>query len=80
MCVTITRFTGLPCNSLSKIVRQWALVSEFGIPVSTTVHPSPSSSSQRLIHFSENGSGIRTQRTPGATSTVVPGSGGSANG
>ena len=50
------------------------------MPVSTTVQPSPSSSSQRLIHFSENGSGMRTQRTPGATSMVVPGAGGSANG
>ena len=68
MCVTITRFTGFPPSSFSKIVRQCALVSEFGMPVSTTVHPSPSSSSHRLIHFSENGRGIRTHFTPGATS------------
>jgi len=78
--VTITRFTGLPPSTVSKIIRQRAFVSELGTPVSTTVHPSPSSSSQRLIHFNENGSGIRTQCTPGATSSTVPGTGGSANG
>ncbi|WP_253719698.1 MULTISPECIES: hypothetical protein [pseudomallei group] len=55
------------------------------IPQSTIVQPAcpsiSSRSSHRLMWSSANGSGMRSQRTPGATSTKPPGSGSaSANG
>ena len=81
MWVQITRVTGLPLSAgLAKIVRQWARDSSVAMPVSTTVQPSPSSSSQRLIQCSANGSGMRTQSTPGAISFVSPAGGGSPQG
>jgi hypothetical protein len=49
-------------------------------PESTITSRSPSSSSQRLMWLSANGSGMRSQCTPGATSRVSPGCGGAACG
>jgi hypothetical protein len=72
----MTRLT-LVCSMIrSHSARVWSLP----IPVSTTVEPAPSSSSHRLIWSSWNGSGIDSQRTPGATSSVVPAAGTSAKG
>src|SRR6267143_1641508 len=50
------------------------------MPQSMNVHPSPSSSSQRLMWSSANGSGMRSQCMPGATCRVSPGAGGAACG
>src|SRR6185437_1884274 len=50
------------------------------MPVSTIAQPAPSSTSQRLMWSRAKGSGMRSQRTPGATSTAVPAGGGAACG
>src|SRR5256885_393600 len=66
----MTRFT-LP--TVARIFSHSARVCSLPIPQSTIVVPSASSSSHRLIWSSWNGSGIESQRTPGATSSAVPG-------
>jgi hypothetical protein len=81
--VTITRSTGSPSNSLANTCSQAARVASLLMPQSTIVQPSlfpfgpsrRSRSNHRLMWSSANGSAMRTQRTPGATSSVRPGSG-----
>src|SRR5581483_6313934 len=74
------RVIGLPSSALSKICSQSALVSALLMPVSTIAQPAPSATSQRLMWSSAKGSGMRSQRTPGAISCTVPGGGGAACG
>jgi hypothetical protein len=85
MWVTMTRSTGSPSRPVANTSSQAARVAALSMPQSTMLQPSragpppsPASrsrSSQRLMWLSANGSCIRTQRTPGATSTARPGSG-----
>ena len=70
------RSASSPANSVSHSSR----VGGSPVPVSTAVTPRSSSSSQRLMWLSANGSGIRSHRMPGATRMVVPPSGGSGQG
>ena len=70
--VTITRVTGLPPRAPAKALRQAWLVSLVWTPVSTTAQPSPSAMAQTLMNCSEPPSGMRSHRTPGATSTAWP--------
>ena len=77
MCVTRTRSTGRPSSSGdAKMRSQASRVASLVMPQSTIVQPArpsiSSRSSQRLMWSSANGSPMRTQRTPGATSRVVP--------
>jgi len=75
-CVQMTRFTGLPPISRVKIVSHKSSIWSVFTPVSTTVHPSPSSTSHRFMWSSPaSGSGMRTQRMPLPTSMASPGSG-----
>src|SRR5689334_23554785 len=78
--VTSTRRMGRSRSSPAKKPSHRARVGGSPTPVSTTVTPSPSSSSHRLMWLSWNGSGIRIQRMPGATSMLAPPSGGSGQG
>ena len=71
---------GRAASSPAKNVSHSSRVGGRPTPVSTTVTPSPSSSSHRLMWFSWKGSGIRIQRMPGATRMLVPPSGGSGHG
>ena len=76
MCVTNTRET--PSSSAPpgpSSVRQAAAISRLCTPVSTIAQRSPSRTAQRLMWSSENGSGMRSQSTPGAISRATPGSG-----
>ena len=79
MCVTTTRSTGRPCSSVAKICSHSARVGALSMPQSTMVQPCTPSctsrSSHRLMWFSAKGSAMRSQRTPGATSMLVPGAG-----
>ena len=80
MWVTITRLTGRPPIGPAKSCSQACAVSSLRMPLSTTVQPSPSSSSHRLMWLSCIGRRMRTQWTPGATSMVSPSSGRVSNG
>src|SRR6267142_7126748 len=57
-----------------------ARVTSSPMPQSMKVQPSSSSSSQRLMWSSANGSGMRSQCTPGATCSASPGAGGAVCG
>ena len=87
MWVTMTRSTGRPSRPVANSSSQAARVAASSMPQSTMLQPSragaPSSprpqsrSSQRLMWLSANGSAMRTQRTPGATSNARPARGSS---
>ena len=62
----------------AKIRSHRSRVASSPMPQSTSVQPSPSSSSHRLMWSSANGSGMRSQCTPGAISKVSPPAGGAA--
>ena len=73
MCVTITRFSGLSAVTRgSRIAFQASRVSFSGMPVSTIVHPSPSSISQTLMNFREKGSDMRIHWMRGVISIICP--------
>jgi len=77
MCVTITRSTGRPSRCLANTCSQAARVLSLATPQSTMAQPSrPSSarsrSNHRLMWSSAKGSGMRSQRTPGASSMTAP--------
>src|SRR5690242_8424130 len=74
------RVTGLPSSWVAKICSQIALVSAVWMPLSTIAQPAPSATSQRLMWSRAKGSGMRSQRTPGAISSAVPAGGGAACG
>ena len=79
MWVTITRSTGRPRVRWQRPAPTPARVASLAMPQSTMVQPSRavvrSRSSHRLMWSSAKGSAMRSQRTPGATSSVVPGAG-----
>jgi len=79
MCVTITRRIGSPWSCVAKICSHCARDASWAMQQSTTVQPSTPSivsrRSQRLMWSSANGSAMRIQRTPGATSSASPGAG-----
>src|SRR5215469_3085552 len=74
------RVTGLPSSAVMKICSQSALVSALWMPLSTIAQPTPSATSQRLMWSRAKGSGMRSQRTPGAISCAVPEGGGATCG
>src|SRR5258708_10012777 len=79
-CVATTRVTGLPFRHSPKIFSHKSRVACVLMPVSTMVQPSFSSTSHRLMWLSWKGSGMRSQKMPGATFLMVPGSGTSPQG
>src|SRR5215467_8881322 len=83
-CVTRSRVTGLPAMRVAKMFSHSPRVTSSPIPQSTSVQaglpPASSSSSQRLMWSSANGSGMRAQCTPGAISSVSPPAGGAPTG
>src|SRR5258706_1440290 len=78
--VTMRRLTGRPAMRPAKMRSHSARVASSPMPQSMKVQASPSSSSQRLMWSSANGSGMRSQCTPGAICRVSPGAGGAACG
>ncbi len=90
MWVTNTRVSRAPCpvaasgpsGAISR--RQAPSTSGVRVPVSTMAQPGPwsssSASAHRLMWFSVNGSGMRSQSTPGAISRTSPGAGGEPTG
>ena len=80
MCVTITRSTGRPSSVVANTCSHCArglVVRDAAVddgPALAAVDRS-SRSSQRLMWSSANGSAMRIQRTPGATSSAVAGRG-----
>ncbi|MNN65400.1 hypothetical protein D3C81_1808990 [compost metagenome] len=74
------RVSGLSRNAPSSNARQRATVCSSWMPVSTSVVPAPSASSQTLMAPSETGSGNLNQCTPGAIRVGTPGAGGVAQG
>jgi len=82
--VAITRSTGAPSSTVSKMRSHAAIVSSEVMPQSMIVKPATpsisSSSSHRLIWSSAKGSGMRSQWTPGRRVVTVPAAGTSDHG
>ena len=75
MCVTNTARTGCVANVSRSIASHASLPICTAMPVSTITQPSSVATSHTLMWFRSIGSGMRAQRTPGATSTLEPGAG-----
>ena len=75
---------GSPPNAPSNSRSHACFVTSLLMPLSTTVYPArpstSSSSTHRLMWSSANGSGIRTQCTPGRSVVHVPRAGTSGHG
>ena len=72
MWVQMTRLIGLPCMKPPNSVSQCSREESVAMQVSTTVQPSSSSSSQRLMWSRDMGMEKRSQYTPSAMRSGSP--------